>query len=336
VSDASPGIRRRRSGRGFRYFDTRDHPITETRTLARIRKLAIPPAWRSVWICPSPNGHIQATGRDARGRKQYRYHDRWRQVRDAVKYDRLVAFGRALPALRERVEADLSLPGLPREKVLAAIVRLLDSRAIRIGNDAYARQNGSFGLTTLQDDHAEISGTEISLQFRGKGGKDHVMSIRDRRLARIVRRCQDLPGQILFQYLDAHGEPRSVRSDDVNEYLKAATGQEFTAKDFRTWAGTLFAAQALFTYSPPAGESDARRKIVAAIKDAAERLGNTPAVCRKCYVHPAVFEAYARGELARLTDASKNGRGRVPERAAQFGEQDLIALLERRLLSDEG
>jgi DNA topoisomerase-1 len=239
VSDAMPGIRRRRAGRGFTYAGTDGRRLTDRRVLARIRALAIPPAWTDVWICPIARGHLQATGRDARGRKQYRYHARWREVRDEAKYGRMVAFGQALPRIRRRVEADLALPGLPRERVLAAVVRLLEKTAVRVGNEEYARENRSFGLTTLRNRHAEVGTSRIRFRFRGKGGKETEVELNDRRLARIVARCQELPGQALFTYLDEDGEPRTVDSADVNEYLREISGEEFTAKDFRTWAGTV-------------------------------------------------------------------------------------------------
>jgi DNA topoisomerase-1 len=241
VNDAMPGIRRRRAGRGFTYAGTDGRRLTDRRVLARIRALAIPPAWTDVWICPIARGHLQATGRDARGRKQYRYHARWREVRDEAKYGRMVAFGQALPRIRRRVEADLALPGLPRERVLAAVVRLLEKTAVRVGNEEYARENRSFGLTTLRNRHAEVGTSRIRFRFRGKGGKETEVELNDRRLARIVARCQELPGQALFTYLDEDGEPRTVDSADVNEYLREISGEEFTAKDFRTWAGTVLA-----------------------------------------------------------------------------------------------
>ncbi|THD78855.1 MAG: DNA topoisomerase IB [Phenylobacterium sp.] len=296
VSDQDPGISRRKSGAGFSYRKPDGGQIDEP-TLDRIRKLAIPPAWTDVWICPSPRGHIQATGRDQRGRKQYRYHDRWRQVRDGNKYDRLIAFGRALPKLRARVEADLAQRGLHRDKVLAAVVRLMEITLIRVGNEEYAKQNKSFGLTTLRDRHATVTDGGGAFEFRGKSGKMHQTAFHDRRLARIVKACQDLPGQRLFQYLDDDGERRAVESADVNAYLRDALGEDFSAKDFRTWAGTVNAARAL-AMAPECGDAtEARRHISTCVKAVAGLLGNTPAVCRSAYIHPIVISAYEDGTL---------------------------------------
>ena len=300
VSDAVPGLRRRRAGTGFTYLDSSGRRITDRATLARIRSLAIPPAYTDVWISPHPNGHMQATGRDARGRKQYRYHPRWREVRDENKFGRMLAFSKALPLVRDRVEQDLSRPGLPREKVLAAVVRLLELTGIRVGNDEYARTNQSFGLTTLRDDHVEVSGSTMRFEFRGKSGKPHQVSLSDRRLARIVARCQALPGEELFQYVDDEGVHQTIGSSDVNGYLRAITGEDFTAKDFRTWSGTLLAAAALEELGPAPSEREARSTIVAAIDRVAERLNNTRTVCRKYYVHPAVFDAYLAGTLLQV------------------------------------
>lgn len=297
VSDARPGIRRERVGNGFRYLKPDGSEVTDARTLERIRALGIPPAWKDVWICPSPQGHLQATGRDAKGRKQYRYHQRWRAVRDETKYHRMLAFGEALPQIRERVAADLRLPGLPRAKVLAAMVALLDETAIRVGNEEYARENHSFGLTTLRNQHVDVQGTEIRLHFRGKSGKEHAITLRDRRLARSIQRCRDLPGQELFEYADADGTPHSVTSDDINDYLRAISGQDFTAKDFRTWAASVIVANALCADGECASITEAKHRISAAIKTAAEKLGNTPAICRKSYVHPQVLAAFQDGSL---------------------------------------
>jgi DNA topoisomerase-1 len=300
VVDTAPGIRRRRAGRAFAYLDRDGRPIRDAETLGRIRSLAIPPAWSDVWICPSPRGHIQATGRDARGRKQYRYHPKWRQTRDETKYERMLAFGQALPSIRTRIEQDLARPGLPREKVLAAVVKLLEATLIRVGNDEYARQNRSFGLTTLRNRHVTVEGSTLRFRFRGKSGVSHEVGLRDRRLAGVVRRCQELPGQELLEYLDEAGQPRDVGSGDVNEYLRAISGGDFTAKDFRTWAGTVLAAQALREAEPCQDEAQAKRNVVRAIEAVAQRLGNTPAVCRKCYVHPAVIEAYLGGRTVQV------------------------------------
>lgn len=300
VSDSGPGIRRRRSGKHFRYVDVDGEPVRNERDLTRIRSLVIPPAWTDVWICPSPRGHIQATGRDAKGRKQYRYHPRWREIRDETKYGRLRAFGEALPCLRERVRADLSRPGLSREKVLATVVRLLETTLIRVGNEEYARHNDSYGLTTLHDDHVDVDGATLRFNFRGKSGKEHEVDVQDRRLASIVKRCRDLPGQELFQYLDTDGQSHTIGSADVNAYLHDVMGEEFTAKDFRTWSGSVLAAQELLRHGPADSETAARHTIVTAIRTVSERLGNTPAICRHCYVHPTVIEAYQDGMLTEL------------------------------------
>jgi DNA topoisomerase-1 len=304
VSDAAPGIRRRRTGTGFSYVGPDGRTIRDKATLARIRSLAIPPAYTDVWICPTPNGHLQATGRDARGRKQYRYHPKWREVRDETKFGRMLAFSEALPRLRKRLEDDLAKPGLPREKVLATIVRLLECTAIRVGNDEYARSNRSFGLTTLQDRHVEISGSKLRFEFRGKSGKTHRVALSDRRLAKIVARCQALPGADLFQYEDDEGKRVAIGSGDVNDYLREITGEDFTAKDFRTWAGTLQAVAALEAVGPAASEREAKAAILKTIDRVAEQLNNTRAVCRKYYVHPAVLETYQSGTLH---EALQNG-----------------------------
>jgi len=297
VSDLDPGIRRRKAGHGFNYVDPDSQTIAAEATLDRIRKLAIPPAWTDVWIAPTERGHIQATGRDVRGRKQYRYHERWRHVRDAHKYDRLIAFGRALPRLRKQVDRDLARHGLPREKVLAAVVRVMEITLIRVGNEEYAKTNKSFGLTTLRHRHARIGATQAVFEFRGKSGKVHRTGFSDRRLARILKACQDLPGQRLFQYLDDDGQRHSVESADVNAYLRDALGEDFSAKDFRTWAGTLAAARALVGLPTCAGAGESRKNVVACVKAVAGVLGNTPAVCRAAYIHPLVLEAYEAGDL---------------------------------------
>jgi DNA topoisomerase I len=300
VSDEEPGFTRRKVRGGFAYFRPDGSQLRDEPTLRRIRALAVPPAYTDVWICSLPNGHLQATGRDARGRKQYRYHPRWREVRDEAKYEHTIAFAEALPAIRAQVERDLGKPGLPREKVVATVVRLLESTLIRVGNEEYARENGSFGLTTMRGRHVETEGTRIRFEFKGKHGKKRALEIRDRRLARIVAACQALPGQELFQYLDENDERRSIASDDVNEYLRAVTGQDFTAKDFRTWAGTVLAALALRSFPPAAGKAEAKRQVNAAIEQVAERLGNTKAICRKCYVHPEILAAHLDGALTKL------------------------------------
>ena len=298
VTDQDPGLRRKKArGHGFDYLDADGRPVTDEKTLDRIRALAIPPAWTDVWICPRANGHIQAVGRDQRGRKQYRYHARWRAARDENKYDRLIAFGRALPRLRRRVDEDLSLRGLPREKVLAAVIRVMERTLIRVGNEEYARTNRSFGLTTLRDRHVKVGGSRAVFEFKGKSGKVHQTGFNDRRLARIVKACQDIPGQRLFQYIDEDGERRAVESADVNAYIREAMGEDFSAKDFRTWAGTVMAAQALMMSEPCSTAAETKRSVNACVKAVAGLLGNTVAVARSAYIHPAVLEAYGEGEL---------------------------------------
>jgi DNA topoisomerase-1 len=298
--------------------------------LARIKQLAVPPAWTDVWICTDPRGHLQATGRDARGRKQYRYHARWRDIRDASKFDRVVAFGRSLPRIRRRCGRDLRRTGLPRERVLAAIVRLLDESLIRVGNREYARDNKSFGLTTLRSRHVKVRGTEIRFRFRGKGGVEHSLGVSDARVARVVKRLQDLPGQDVFQYVDDDGERRNIDSADVNEYLQEVSGQDFTAKDFRTWTATVLAAQALHEMRQFDGDAEATQNVVKAIENVAARLGNTPAVCRKCYVHPAVTDAYLDGTLL---STIKQGADEEIARLDQLGsaEAAVLVLLRHRL-----
>jgi DNA topoisomerase-1 len=297
VSDAAPGISRRRAAKAFRYLNAEGRAVRDRVTLARIRSLAIPPAWEGVWICPRDDGHLQATGRDARGRKQYRYHAQWREVRDETKYGRMAAFGRTLPRIRRRVRRDLALQGLPREKILATLVRLLEATLIRVGNEEYARENSSFGLTTLRNRQVAINGAKIRFNFRGKSGVEHAIELHDRRMAGIVKRIRELPGQELFQYIDEAGERRSVESADVNAYIREAAGGEFTSKDFRTWAGTLLAAKALREAGPFESRAQAMRNVNTALDGVAKVLGNTKAVCRKCYVHPAVVERYLDGGL---------------------------------------
>ena len=332
VDDQMPGLSRKRSRSGFRYIDEDGNPVRDPDTLARIRKLAIPPAWQNVWICPFPEGHLQATGRDARGRKQYRYHARWREVRDQSKYERTIAFAAALPALRDRVEQDLGRPGLPREKVLAAVVRLLETTLIRVGNRQYAKENKSFGLTTMRDRHASIDGSMLKFEFRGKSGKDHSVTLRDRRLARIVQRCQDVRGYKLFQYVDEGGERRGIESADVNAYLKEITGSDFTAKDFRTWFGTVLAAMALQEFETFASPTEARRNLTGAVEAVAKHLGNTAAICRKCYVHPDIIDDYLDGSLVETfrhrveEELLQSSGGLSPEEAA------VLALLRNRLM----
>ena len=295
VSDEQPGFSRQRKCEEFEYFDTKGKSIVDEQRLLRIKRLAIPPAWSDVWICPSPNGHIQAIGRDARGRKQYRYHERWRQIRDKNKYDRMIVFGKALPKIRARVKKDLGLSGLPRAKVLATVVQLLERSLIRIGNEEYARENKSFGLTTMQDRHVDVKGSKLRFRFRGKRGREHEVDVTDRRIARIVLKLQDLPGQSLFQYTDDEGNVREITSLDVNEYLRQITRDDFTAKDFRTWAGTVVAAIALGTAGTFETKKEANANVKKAIGAVAKVLGNTPAICRECYVHPAVLQTYLNG-----------------------------------------
>jgi len=297
VSDERPGYTRKPKGDDFEYFDADGKPIRDETRLLRIRRLAIPPAYKDVWICPAPNGHIQATSRDARGRKQYRYHDRWREVRDENKYDRMIVFGQMLPKIRRQVNKDMGLRDLPRNKVLATVVHLLGRTFIRIGNEEYARENKSFGLTTMRNRHVDVKGAKLSFNFRGKSGVQHAIDLNDRRLANIIRKLQDLPGQDVFQYEDEAGEVRSVTSEDVNDYLHEVSGEEFTAKDFRTWAGTVLTAMALSAQGPVESETQAKKNIKDAIAAVARILGNTPTVCRKCYVHPVVLESYLDGDM---------------------------------------
>lgn len=300
ITDEHAGYTRQSTRNGFRYRDAEGRAITDAATLARIKSLAIPPAWTDVWICPDASGHLQATGRDARGRKQYRYHKQWRQVRDEAKYERMIGFGMKLPAIRQRLDKDIARPGLSRSKVIATIVRLLDVTHIRIGNEEYAQANKSFGLTTLRNRHVSIEGAAIEFRFRGKSGIAHTVKIKEPRLARIVRRMRELPGQELFQYEDREGQRHSIGSADVNDYLQEITGEHYTAKDFRTWGGTVQAAMALKQIGPAASTAEVKRNIKQAVDAAAERLGNTPAICRKCYVHPTVFDAYEQGLIHTL------------------------------------
>ena len=304
VSDDRPGYTRRANNGEFEYLDTEGKTIGDEQRLLRIKRLAIPPAWTDVWICPSPSGHIQATGRDARRRKQYRYHERWRELRDVNKFDRLADFAKALPKIRRRVTKDLKLRGLPREKVLATVVRLLERTFIRVGNEEYARENKSFGLTTIKNRHVTVTGPHLRFRFRGKSGRQHEVDMTDRRTARIVSKCQDLPGQDLFQYVSDDGEARNVTSQDVNDYLREITNENFTAKDFRTWAGTLLTAIALNAQGAFETKKQAKANVKTAVCAVAQLLGNTPAICRKCYVHPAVVEAYLGGrQIAGLGEA---------------------------------
>jgi DNA topoisomerase-1 len=297
VTDDEPGIRRRKRGKGFTFIDPQGQTVEDEKTLERIRKLAIPPAWTDVWICPRPNGHLQATGRDARGRKQYRYHANWREVRDETKFGRMIAFGDSLPKIRERIDRDMGQRGLGREKVLATVVKLLETTLIRVGNKEYVKQNNSFGLTTLRDQHVDVDGATLRFEFRGKSGKEHSVEVHDRRLARIVKQCRDVPGQKLFQYLDENGERQSVSSEDVNAYLRETTGEDFSAKDFRTWGGTVLALSALLEAGACESEREANKAVVEAIKHVSGQLGNRPAICRKYYVHPVVIQSFLEGTL---------------------------------------
>ena len=332
ISDRMPGIRRVRTRTGFAYRNPDGSKITDEETLARIRKLAIPPAYEDVWICPHPNGHLQAVGRDARGRKQYRYHPRWREVRDAAKYDKMLVFGRVLPQIRARADQDLSRRGLPREKVLAAVVRLLETTLMRVGNEEYARTNHSYGLTTLRNRHAKVEGgSRIRFDFRGKHGLEHHIDLRSKRLAAIVRRCQELPGQELFQYLDEDGEPRAIASEDVNDYLQEITGEEITAKDFRTWAATNLAALAFRQLEAFDTKTRAKKNIVQAVEAVSKMLGNTPAICRKCYIHPAIFDGYLDGSLLEALRRRAEAKLADHNSGLQAEEAAVLAFLGRQL-----
>lgn len=331
VTDEDRGIRRERKGEGFEYFKPNGDRLTDEATLERIRKLAIPPAYVDVWICPKANGHLQATGRDARGRKQYRYHPQFRELRESTKYEHMMEFARALPAIRAKLAQDMALRGLPREKVLATVVHLLETTLIRVGNDDYARENKSYGLTTLRNPHVKVDGSELRFQFKGKSGKLWRLQVKDRRIAKIIRACQDLPGQRLFQYKDEEGEVREVTSADVNAYLQEITGRDVTAKDFRTWAGTVMAALALQEFEAFDSQATQKKNLKAAIERVSSRLGNTPTICRKCYIHPEVLNAYVEGNLALQVKAkvekelAENLASLRPEEAA------VLAMLEGRL-----
>lgn len=341
TTDARPGIRRVRRGKGFVYIGADGRLIRNREELERIRKIVIPPAWTDVWICPDPRGHLQATGRDARGRKQHRYHPRWREVRDETKYDRLIGFAQTLPRIRRRTAADVRRPGLPREKVLATVVQLLEKTLIRVGNDEYAKQNRSFGLTTLRDAHVDVTRGRVRFSFRGKSGVEHDVDLDDPHLAAIVRQCRDLPGYDLFQYIDDEGKRQTIGSADVNDYLREIAGQEYTSKDFRTWAGTVLAAELLLQFDAAATNGpqrlrrgsggQAKKNIVSAVEAVARRLGNTKAVCRKSYIHPAVFDCYVDGSIVK---AAVNGAKRAVGAAARYGlspaEAAVLKLLQGR------
>ena len=333
VTDGRPGITRKRSGAGFRFVNADGSPVREAQTLKRIRSLVIPPAWTDVWICPLANGHLQATGRDARKRKQSRYHPRWREVRDETKYERMILFGDALPAIRCQVEHDLALSGLPKQKVLATILRLMETTCIRVGNEEYARENHSYGLTTMRNRHVDVHGSTITFDFQGKSGVHHTIDVQNRRLAKIVARCQDLPGQELFQFLDHEGNRHAVDAADVNDYLHSITGQHFTAKDFRTWAGTVLAAMLLREFDPYETQNQAKKNVIQAIKTVAERLGNTPSVCRKCYIHPAVLEHYFSGAMLEAIESEVAEQVDRQLNDLRTEEQALLRLLAHKLAS---
>ena len=331
VDDSKPGLRRKRNGKGFRYIDPKGAAVRDPDEIARLKSLAIPPAYTDVWICPYPNGHIQATGRDEKGRKQYRYHPRFREVREASKFHRIMAFAEALPGIRQRIDADMGKRGLPREKVLATVVHLLETTLIRVGNDDYARSNKSYGLTTLRDPHVKIAGSEMRFRFKGKSGKEWSVSMRDRRVAKIVKACQDLPGQELFQYLDEDGERRDVTSSDVNAYLREITGEDFTAKDFRTWAGTVLAALALQEFEAFDNAAKAKKNLRAAIESVSSRLGNTPTICRKCYIHPQILDCYLEGGMLLQVKEAVEGELKNGLDALRPEEAAVLSLLRGRL-----
>jgi DNA topoisomerase-1 len=331
VSDARPGIRRKKAGKGFTYNRADGSKLSESDVLKRIRALAIPPAWTGVWICPFADGHIQATGRDAKGRKQYRYHARFREVRESTKYEHVVAFADELPSIREKVREHMALRGLPREKALATVVHLLESTLIRVGNDEYAKQNNSFGLTTLKNRHVAVDGNEVRFRFTGKSGKQWSLRVRDRRIAKIIKACQELPGQELIQYVDEEGNCRDVTSTDVNDYLREITGKDFTAKDFRTWAGTVLAAMALNEIESFDSAAQAKRNLRAAIEKVSARLGNTPTICRKCYVHPEVLNSYMDGNLVLELKSKAESELRSSMESLKPEEAAVLALLRDRL-----
>jgi DNA topoisomerase I len=319
-----------RRGSGFTYRAPDGTVVRDAAELRRIKALVIPPAWTGVWISPDPLGHLQATGRDARGRKQYRYHSRWRAVRDETKYERLIGFATKLPAIRRRTNADLRAAALSRQKVLAAVVQLLEKTLIRVGNDEYAKENQSFGLTTLRDGHVDVSGGRVRFSFRGKSGVEHDIKLDDRRLARTIKACRDIPGYDLFQYYDEHGERHAVGSSDVNAYLKEITGEDYTSKDFRTWAGTVLAADLLRALDAFKSDSEAKRNIVRAVETVAKRLGNTKAVCRKCYIHPAILDSYVDRSMLQTVAARARRAARKPGDLTD-AEAAVLALLQRRL-----
>jgi DNA topoisomerase-1 len=334
VSGSGPCIRRIRCGKSFRYIGPDGKPLRDPKHLQRIRSLVIPPAWENVWICPTANGHIQAVGWDVKGRKQYRYHAQYRAVRDQAKFSRMIAFGAVLALIRRRVQQDLERPGLPKDKVIATVVRLLETTYIRVGNDEYAKENDSFGLTTMRDRHVRFAGTKLMFRFRGKSGQEHTIELSDKRLAKIVKQCQDLPGYELFQYVDEHGAVCQIDSADVNRYIRETAGEEFTAKDFRTWAGTLLTARELYDAGPCTSPTVGKRTMVTAIKQVARRLGNRPATCRKYYIHPAILDAYSDGSLfpamesGKQQNAAYHGQGLRPE---EYSVLVLVAEYQQKL-----
>ncbi len=333
TTDTRPGIRRTRSGSTFRYFSPNGRRVTVADELARVRSLVIPPAWEDVWICADALGHLQATGRDARRRKQYRYHPKWRVARDETKYDRMIGFAQALPVIRQRTEKDLRRTGMPRDKALATVVQLLEKTLIRVGNDEYARQNRSFGLTTLRDGHVVVRGARVRFTFRGKSGIEHDIDLDDRRLARVVRACRDIPGYDLFQYYNTNGERQAVGSAEVNAYLKEISGEDYTSKDFRTWAGTVHAASILRECGPCQSAAEGKRNVLRAVESVAKRLGNTKAVSRKCYIHPAIFATYDDGSMTRMRVVRRNGRS---PHALSECETAVLALLQKRAIKGLG
>lgn len=337
-------MQRKRARNGFRYVGVDGTPVRDIEVLKRIKSLAIPPAWTSVWICPISNGHLQATGRDVKGRKQNRYHPRWREVRDETKYERMLLFADALPRIRGRVEQDLATPGLPRNKVLATIVRLMEMTSIRVGNAEYARENKSYGLTTMRSRHVDVEGSTVTFNFQGKSRVHHTIDVQDRRLAKIIKRCLDIPGYELFQYIDGEGASHTIDSADVNDYLREITNQHVTAKDFRTWAGTVLACMMLQEFEPFDSDSQAKKNVVRAIEAVAARLGNTPSVCRKCYVHPAVLQTYLDGAMLESVKRSvgREAAKEISEEVAEIQahvlreeESALLQLLQQRLVAQE-
>lgn len=331
VTDSGPGLTRKPYRGGFAFYDSKGNRLKDEATIKRVHSLVIPPAWTDVWICPDAQGHLQATGRDARGRKQYRYHPDWRQHRDENKFEHMVAFARALPKIRRRVQRDLKQRGMRRQKVLAAVLRLLETTLIRVGNDEYARTNRSYGLTTIRNKHVQVRGASMIFEFRGKSGKDHSIQLKDRKLAQIVKRCQDMPGQELLAYEDETGQIRDVRSEDVNDYLREISGGDFSAKDYRTWAGTVLAAIALREFEEVTSQAQAKKNIVQAVEAVARMLGNTPAVCRKCYVHPAILDSYFEGQT--IATLRRDVAGKIDRSLSRLKpeEASVLVLLQHRL-----